>query len=249
MRTILLVGEKQSGKSSTAELIFNRLSGLNIKDGCVNLKVLTKTESGLQALNKDVPLYTNNFMEQFALQDYYKKCKIFYFADPLKQMVHNLFGIPLHKLYGTEADKNEPTDISWEDFSVAANDIRIHKENKSNKRKNNLTIRELLQYFADLCKRFDKGCFVKSAIYKIKEMKSDVSIIADCRFINEFELCKELDPIKIRLISPNEDPHASEQEMKGLSLDKFDLVLEKAKLTLEQKNKIINNFLTERGVW
>lgn len=249
MHTILLVGEKQSGKSSAAEFIHNKFSTFNIKDSHIRAHKFVSNGVSFNSTEQDIPVYSQDPLDLIALAPAFKLCKIYNFADLLKHTVSRLYNIPLYRAYGTEVDKDQLTDIKWSKLSSSVNDVNLKLKIKQDDIGDKcLTVRELLQWFATICKKLDDKCFINNTIRQIKEDKSNIAIIADCRYIEEFNIVQELNPINIRLIAPNEDMHSSEKDMRGIPLERFDLVLEKNKNSLEQKNHKILELLKSRGL-
>lgn len=65
------------------------------------------------------------------------------FADRLKESIRDIYGIPTHLLWGSQEDKNTPTNIR-----------RTNGEGY-------YTIRELMHVFSDLAKSLDNYCWVR----------------------------------------------------------------------------------------
>lgn len=128
------------------------------------------------------------------------------FADALKNMSRQLFGLTDEQLYG---DKKEVEDEYWQ-----------------------TTPRKILQFvgtelfrkqFAKLCPHVKEGIWVEIAKKKILNTKENV-VISDVRFQNEVDMIHSLNGIVIKVVRPsisNIDYHESE-----LGIDKikdFDL--------------------------
>ena len=111
-----------------------------------------------------------------------------------------------------------------------------------------MTIREVLQHFADVCKMLDPMCFTKCVMRKINLDKPNIAVIADGRFRFEFDAIQSLNPINIRCVLPNSLSHNSEKDLQNIPLDLFDLVLEKNKLEIYEKNVNILRLLNSKGV-
>ena len=66
--------------------------------------------------------------------------KLYSFADGLKQLCMEFFGLSHNQVYGTDTDKNTKTNIMWEDIPTWQN-------SSLNTNRGAMTSRELLQYF------------------------------------------------------------------------------------------------------
>lgn len=161
-----------------------------------------------------------------------KTAKVVAFADPIKNFVSEVFGIPREDME-TEEGKNKPTHVQWRDIE---RDIgaEFHKY-VPDKLCEYITVRQMLQLIGtDLFrKRFydpiwaeapfrKKHLVIKSNLvdydngdwdYVDTHEEADVVIIADCRFPNELETGKKYGAHVVRVVrpgQPSDDTHASE---------------------------------------
>lgn len=253
MIVIGLFGEKQSGKSSAARFISNELSNIHIdKLDNMQIPVYTETEENIHLVYKPVKQYTQNPEDLILAQKLWKNVKIYNFADNLKLTCHTVFGISLDLLYGTDEQKNTPTHILWGNLPV--DDVNI----KSKIKKNNLyevpmTVREVMQHMATLCRKMDKDCFVRRLFQKINLDSPKVAIIGDGRLENELDNVLNLKnrsykTLLIRFKLPNDIEHDSEKELSGFKDEYFDLVIEKQKQSENEKNAIIRKLLHDHNI-
>jgi cytidylate kinase len=160
------------------------------------------------------------------------ECRIYNFADPLKTLCIDILGLEYRQCYGTDTDKNELVDCHW--------------DNKQ------LTAREVLQIVGtDMFRKMQHNVWSAATIRKIKKEKPDLAIIADCRFPNEVDAVKSADGIVIKLTrNPYNSYHESEVALDTDQYDQssFDLVVDNSKINITEQNKIIYNFLQQRGV-
>ena len=100
------------------------------------------------------------------------------FAEPLKRVVHIVFGVPMEWMQ--DGDKTEPTCVRWEDLPDF---YRFYYPGKTGC----LNVRELLQIVGtDLFReRFYRHVWIDVAQREFRESKQDVVIITDCRFEDE----------------------------------------------------------------
>ena len=159
--------------------------------------------------------------------------KIYNFADPLKQDVCiNILGLTHNQCYGNDDQKNTLTDCYWND--------------------NRLTAREVMQFVGtDIFRKMKRDVWASATINKIRSEKYSLAIIADCRFPNEVEAIKNAGGIVIKLTrNPFSSTHESETalDFENYSPANFDLVVNNDFLTITDQNKIIYNYLREKGI-
>lgn len=112
----------------------------------------------------------------------YESVKQIAFADPLKQMVHHMFGVPLEDCY-TEAGKNKATWYQWMNWAGTCAWPDVDPNHY-------MTTRELLQYVGTelVRKWWCEDHWVKLAEHRIKSSPEDVVVVTDVRFQNEADL-------------------------------------------------------------
>ena len=107
---------------------------------------------------------------------------ITHFADPLKRLCHDIFGIPNELLWGSDEDKNTLTSVPKP----------IVGWGKSSEQAEFFTVRELLQYIGTDLFRNQLQSEVWANTPFVADWKSqDLVIIADVRFPNEVEKIRE----------------------------------------------------------
>lgn len=160
-------------------------------------------------------------------------CRIYNFADPLKQDICiNILGLTHDQCYGDDNNKNEYTDIVWNDTK--------------------LTAREVMQFVGtDIFRKMKKDVWAGATINKIKRDNFSIAIIADCRFPNEVDAIKQAGGYVIKLTrNPFNSDHSSEVALDPnvYSPDNFDLVIENENIDIDQQNMIVYNFLKQTEV-
>lgn len=162
----------------------------------------------------------------------YGECKIYNFADPLKTLCIDILGLEYKQCYGTDEDKNQLVDCYWEG--------------------NQLTAREVLQIVGtDMFRTMQHNVWSAATLRKINKEKPDLALIADCRFPNEVDAVKNAGGIIIKLTrNPYNSYHASEVALDPEQYDQssFDLTIDNHQINITEQNKIIYNFLKQRGV-
>ena len=163
-----------------------------------------------------------------------KETKIYNFADPLKQLCIDIFGLTYDQCYGTDENKNEIVDCCW-----SGTDSKM-------------TAREVLQYVGtDVFRAMQHNVWSSATIRLIQKEQPDVALIADCRFPNEVEAVKNAGGVVLKLNrNLYESTHASETALDDANYDQsnFDLVIANIEGSIGEKNNIIKNFLTHKGI-
>lgn len=202
---IAFAGRKQSGKSSSANFVAN-------------------------TFGQKEPCYAEMGGRSYLIPG--REAWIYNFADPLKQMCMEMFGLTYEQVYGTDDQKNELVNCYW--------------ENKQ------LTAREVLQLVGtDMFRKLKHNVWADATIRKIQHDESkthfkNLAIIADCRFPNEVETIKKANGIVIKLTrNPYNSTHSSETALDPDNYDQsnFDFIIDNHNLTEEEKNIILNQYL------
>ncbi|MAF25453.1 hypothetical protein CL634_07755 [bacterium] len=242
-----LSGVKQSGKTTTANFIhgyqmrYNEVIEKFLMDEEGNLIVNTFTTDddgervdGVGVL--DINRRDIEFIE-FASQMIWPYVRSFSFAEPLKSIAIQLFGLTEAQCFGTEEEKNTPINIKWEDVPTGG----------ASYSEGFMTAREFLQYFGtDVCRKIKDDVWVSLCINQIKLSGTQLAIIPDCRFKNEAEAIKEAGGKVIRFTRrPHEDSHASETDLDNY--DKFDAVIDNANRNIDETNMKVMEVLREWG--
>lgn len=174
------------------------------------------------------------FNEYYTRHRYEKEyiTKTYNFADPLKKLCIDIFGLTHSQCYGSDESKNERVDC-WRNYCPEGQ----------------MTARQVMQYVGtDVFRKMQKNVWSDATIRLIEKESPDLALIADCRFPNEVDAVKNNGGIVIKL---NRDlyssEHASEKALDEDIYDQsnFDLVIDNTKISVEEKNKMIYEFLTE----
>jgi len=241
-----LSGAKQSGKTTSTnflygyqlrvnEIIEKFLMNPETGELLVNAKTINEKgeeEEGLGVL--DIERRDSDFID-YASQSIWPYVRSFGFADPLKIISIQLFGLLEEQCYGTNDQKNTPINIKWEDLPVSSDKTGF------------ITAREFLQYFGtEVCRKIKPNIWVDSCVSRINQSGTDLAIVSDVRFPNEVDAIQKAGGKVIRLTrKPYEDIHDSE-----ISLDDyegFDYVLENQDLSIDETNKQMLGILKSWG--
>lgn len=249
-KIIGISGLKQSGKNT----LTNFLHGHTMKkhgivdeffispDGELVVTSLYE-EDGKPVKNMGVLdlLQTGDTFVNYANANIWPLIKGYSFADPLKEILVGLFELSPEQVYGTDEQKNTPTNIMWEDipgFSKSS----LKKIEKSGQ----MTARELMQVFGtEVMRKIHSPVWVNACLNRINSDESPIAVISDCRFVNEFEAVKAAGGVLVKISrSPFESDHSSEKDVKDF--DGFDIVIPDG--TIEESCQYLLDALTELGV-
>ena len=91
----------------------------------------------------------------------------------------------------------------------------------------NISIRELLQDIGEHYKKIDPLIWIKALDYKVKNCDSNVIVVSDLRFIQEYNYLKENDFVLIRIIKETNSnmTHVSETQQDSIPNDRFDFII------------------------
>jgi hypothetical protein len=232
-------GRKQSGKSTIGNFILSLyLAKLGYcekiymdEDGQLLISdILGDTRyEGVFDIRKLVETYNDPRFIQ-AINKLNSKVKIYNFADILKtDICINMLGLTYDQCYGTDDNKNEMTNIVWNDKKLSARDV-------------------MQVVGTDIFRKLDTNVWVRSTINKIIRDKPDLAVITDCRFPNEVDSIKQSGGKVIRLTrNPFQSDHISETVLDKDSYDwsNFDYVVDNSDVTLLDQFTQIKKLLEE----
>jgi hypothetical protein len=224
------------------------------------MKPLFISISGKKQTGKDQ--FATFLKEQ--LQELGKLVTITHFADPLKEMCIQLFGLDSKLVYGNNADKETLTDLKWDGFP---HEVRMKYATKSTPqafdvcgetemvhiktaRTGPMTVREVLQVmgtdifrervyqniWAELPfkQKWEHERPYSPTRYEVSPM--DFVLISDCRFPNEVEETLKHNGLIIRV---NRDTGNTDQHPSETALDNYNWMQERH--TLIYNNRTLND--------
>ena len=236
-------GKKQSGKNTAA----NHIHGLVLTrlklakdfrlDDSGNLVILTSDSNGMVDWGEfDVTRKDSDFVN-YAEYNIWPHIKMYSFADGLKNLCVEFFGLKPEQVYGTDKQKNqEVSHLRWENMPKAINSTMMKKivtapdaKRSFDWKEGPMTAREFMQFFGtDVMRKMHEPVHVNHAIDKILSEKPALSIIPDVRFPNEVKAIQDAGGKVIRLSrSTKQDDHASEcgLDQENFDWDNFDCVI------------------------
>jgi hypothetical protein len=158
------------------------------------------------------------------------RSSIYAFAQPLKKIAIDFFGLEHQQVFGSIENKNSLTNYLWEDLP--------HYQQMGPTGK--MTAREFLQEIGTgICRKMNKNIHIDACFNMIRRDKYPLSFITDARFENEIIRVKEFGGITIRLTrSIDSDVHISENELDDSNI--FDIVIDNRNMNKsEQENELL----------
>lgn len=186
---------------------------------------------------------------------------ILHFADSLKEICRDFFGIPSELLWGTDEQKNEKTTIQW--YKLPHYNEICHQDGnhcgefwngiKWIKPLDYMTVREFLQQFGtNIMWAIFEDVFLYRLNRKIQDLKTsswsgipELFIVPDARFPNEMDYKFDSDKtVKVRLTRViTEDFHESETSLDNYK--EFDIVVPNHNLSLSETFSFIDKNLVD----
>ena len=258
-KILVFAGKKQSGKSTAANFVTGYTITQLARGGTPYLPCNFEIDDEDGTLNVNPPpwgidnvqtAYANGVILDLNNQNHdyltwasdcmWPHVKTYAFADMLKSVAVNVFGIPEEFVNGTDEDKKQLTNIKWKDIGAFLSPKTIGDLKKSEKYTKKMNVREFLQYFGtNVCRKIYDPCWVESCYRRIDMYKSDLSVIQDCRFRNEVMASKKRGAKIVKLErAPIKDLHVSEVDLDKMSNSNFDLVIP-PDVTIREKNNMI----------
>lgn len=257
MEIIALCGKKQSGKTTLSNFLHGHEMKLHdvIQDFHINefgnlvVNYVQFDENGKEDEGTavfDLWQHSEDFLN-YAQRFIWPLVKGYNFADPLKDICINLFGLSYEQCYGQDSWKNSPTDINWENMPGWTSDPACPVGNYYHK-PGPMTAREFMQYFGtEVMRKIKEDVWVSNCLNRIKYDNPPIAIISDCRCINEIEAVKKAGGKVIKLTrTPHESDHSSEIDIDNY--DDFDAVLDNENWSIEQSCNAFLNLLVDWGV-
>jgi hypothetical protein len=225
-------GKKQSGKNMTANYIHGCIlknKGL-VEDFHITpkgeLSILTADSLGnsdwgvLDITRKDA-----DFVD-YAERNIWPYVKLYSFADGLKRICVEFFGLQPAQVYGTNEEKDTPTHFFWKGMPCIEDQQWMINAGADKY----MTSREFMQYFGtNVMRQIHGSIWVDHAIDIIQMEQTELAIVADVRFPNEVEAVQKVGGRVIRLTRNKlKDSHDSEVALDKENYDwkNFDEVID-----------------------
>ena len=230
-------GKKQSGKNTCCN--FLQMLKFHEYGVCKNAslneqgQILVSDLFGETVSGSDwIPL-TEEYVDISQLLESFRPCKIYAFADVLKEFAVDVLGLEYDQVYGNNQEKNSPTHLLWENMPTGNN-------------KGPMTGREVLQYFgSDICRKMYENIWFDACIRRIRKDKPELALISDVRFPNEIKGVQNEGGVVFGLprdIVNGKDTHSSEQ----VDLSLCDYVLPEG--NIDTTTRALNNNISENKI-
>ena len=230
-------GKKQSGKNTCCN--FLQMLKFHEYGVCKNAslneqgQILVSDLFGEKVSGSDwIPL-TEEYVDISQLLESFRPCKIYAFADVLKEFAVDVLGLEYNQVYGTNEEKNSPTHLLWENMPTGNN-------------KGPMTGREVLQYFgSDICRKMYENIWFDACIRRVRKDNPELALISDVRFSNEIAGVQKEGGIVFGLprdIVNGKDTHSSEQ----VDLSLCDYVLPEG--NIDTTTKTLYKIITENNI-
>lgn len=244
---VVFSGKKQSGKSSGCKYLLRDFMNLKAGYKRYHMSKVGKTIYIIDTFENDRRIECDKpGKDQEMISEKYS-AKIYSFADPLKDLCINLFGLDIHQCYGSDEDKNTPTHVSWVDVPESI------KKDWAEKLDKNMTgfmsARHLMQIFGtDYCRQIDQHCWARALYNKIRSENHELSLVADARFPNEVTMGTEIGAKVIRLLRDpfknKPDRHQSEIALDNFPLGEYSLVIDNRDMNIDETQVAIQKKVT-----
>ena len=230
-------GKKQSGKNTCCN--FLQMLKFHEYGVCKNAslneqgQILVSDLFGEKVSGSDWIPITEEYVDISQLLESFRPCKIYAFADVLKEFAVDVLGLEYNQVYGTNEEKNSPTHLLWENMPTGNN-------------KGPMTGREVLQYFgSDICRKMYENIWFDACIRRIRKDNPELALISDVRFSNEIAGVQKEGGIVFGLprdIVNGKDTHSSEQ----VDLSLCDYVLPEG--NIDATTKTLYKIITENNI-
>ena len=230
-------GKKQSGKNTCCN--FLQMLKFHEYGVCKNAslneqgQILVSDLFGEKVSGSDwIPL-TEEYVDISQLLESFRPCKIYAFADVLKEFAVDVLGLEYDQVYGNNQEKNSPTHLLWENMPTGNN-------------KGSMSGREVLQYFgSDICRKMYENIWFDACIRRIRKDNPELALISDVRFPNEIKGVQNEGGVVFGLprdIVNGKDTHSSEQ----VDLSLCDYVLPEG--NIDTTTKTLYKIITENNI-
>lgn len=241
-----IAGKKTSGKSTLCNMLhghqlmsYEIIKSFDVSpEGKLLAELYTIDENGRESTQKgelDITREDPDFAE-WASFNVWPFVKHYAFARPFKEMLIEFFDLRRECVYGTDEQKNEPTQYLWEDMPL-----------KIKGKSGVMSHREMMQYFGgDLMRKIKPSVWIDFAIKMVLLEKTELAIFSDVRQLDEVEAIKNNGGIVIKLLknSNSEDNHTSEKEVESIEAD---FEIDNTNLTPIETYQKVLEFLESRG--
>jgi hypothetical protein len=209
----------------------------------LNTKIILIT--GKKQSGKDTS--THFLIERF--KEMGKTAKRYAFADSLKQLCMDYFGLKHSQLFGDDEQKNSLTQFTWESLPIDKQDISkiMHDTGRYPKLTDPMTAREFMQVVGtNIFRHIYPDIWAKFSLKEILLEEMNYAILSDVRFPNEIEIFKEYNPTVIRLLRNKvNSEHRSETALDDYDFSKISnyFEIDNSHMSIPEKNAELERIL------
>ena len=183
------------------------------------------------------------------------KVQRFAFATRLKEFCVEFLGIRREYAFGLDQDKENLSNIKWEDMPhyerLIQNELLRQINEPESKYIGYMTVREVLQQVAtEWFRALRPNIWIDLLLSDIERSDSEYCFISDLRFVNEVDALRAIGGKVIRLTRKipeyNKDTHSSEVQMD--SYTNFDYVIDNSSMNLYQQGQALAKAMFELGL-
>jgi hypothetical protein len=172
-------------------------------------------------------------------------CKIYALADTLKDVCHQVLGLDLHLMNGSNEDKNTATEYRWENMPgvitwAQMRSLGISKEQAEEiglfvHGAGKMTVRDVMQYVgSEVFRKMNPDIWSECLFRKLHEESPEMALISDVRFANEVDALIKNKALVIGL-TRNPFPEDSHQSEKLVVQDHCKHIIFNNKMTIKDQ--------------
>jgi hypothetical protein len=248
-----IAGKKRSGKNTLANHIYAHVFKHIGFDARINElgQLMVKTENGGEGVLMLEECFRRDEkgakIARWLHETIWPNVKSYAFADPLKAICMDFFGLTWEQCYGD--NKNTSTTYNWNTLPSVLTLTSLKNSVKKSSQRDNIvgaedgevTARQFLQFLGtDIFRKIRYDCWVQRTLDIIKVEKPLLSLITDVRFDNEAEAIRQAGGRIIVLTRDvcERDGHESER---GITVQPFDIIIDNQNMSVEEQGKAFDD--------
>lgn len=272
MHIIGIAGRKQSGKTTVSNYLHGHEMKLHdvVKDFSINnlgnlvVNYVQFDDKGKEDEGSavfDLWQQSDDFMN-YAQRFIWPLIRGYNFADSLKEICMNLFGLSYDQVYGTDSNKNTITNLLWENMPGVMTPLEWSRRQDGviagynqhpeffdiQLNEGPMTARQFMEYFGtDVMKKMYGKVWINNCLNRINHDQSPIAIISDCRFIDEVEEVKNAGGVVINLTRNTQNgSHKAETDLDNYK--HFDAEIDNQDMTVQELCNSFLNIVVNMGI-
>lgn len=190
------------------------------------------------------PLSRNIETKMWMKQNLDEYIKVYSLSGWLKMIAVELLQLPEELVYGNQKQKDELSNLTWENFPVPHEYLtNSNLRNQHKQLQGKMSIRQVLQFLGtDILRSISQTIWTDRLLKDIEKEKSKLALVCDIRFLDEAKNLQKNGVKIIRLTRRiDDDFHKSETDLDNY--DKFDAIIDNKNLIIPEQNKMLYNLL------